>query len=167
MGRMRARRASRRRLHREAHDAASSGCDALAAASDTLTADFGTWKTPWGNINRFQRLTDDIVHPFNDAGAEHPGRLHVVALGLARVVRRAGLPGHEEDGTARAATASSRWSSSATACARRRSPRVARAAIRSRRTSTIRRSVRDGQPSRRLLLPVAAEGTHRASVQPW
>ncbi|HXI26631.1 MAG TPA: acylase, partial [Pyrinomonadaceae bacterium] len=35
----------------------------LEAASDKLTADFGSWKTPWGNINRFQRLTDDIVHP--------------------------------------------------------------------------------------------------------
>jgi acyl-homoserine-lactone acylase len=41
--------------------------NALAAASGRLTADFGTWKTPWGEINRFQRLTDDIVHPFSDA----------------------------------------------------------------------------------------------------
>ena len=40
----------------------------LSEASDKLTADFGTWKTPWGDINRFQRLTDDIVHPFTDAG---------------------------------------------------------------------------------------------------
>src|SRR6185503_14215989 len=45
---------------------------ALAAASDKLAADFGTWKTPWGDINRFQRLTDDIVHPFNDAGPSIP-----------------------------------------------------------------------------------------------
>ena len=43
-----------------------------AAASDKLTADFGTWKTPWGDINRFQRLTDDIVHPFTDAGPSIP-----------------------------------------------------------------------------------------------
>jgi len=46
--------------------------DALVAASDSLTADFGSWKTPWGNINRFQRLTDDIVHPFNDSGPSIP-----------------------------------------------------------------------------------------------
>jgi acyl-homoserine lactone acylase PvdQ len=46
--------------------------EALAAASDKLTADFGTWKTPWGDINRFQRLTGDIVQPFNDAGASIP-----------------------------------------------------------------------------------------------
>ena len=44
----------------------------LSRASDKLTTDFGTWKTPWGNINRFQRLTDDIVHPFNDAGPSIP-----------------------------------------------------------------------------------------------
>ncbi len=46
--------------------------NSLAAASDKLTADFGTWKTPWGDINRFQRLTDDIVHPFTDAGPSIP-----------------------------------------------------------------------------------------------
>ena len=45
---------------------------ALVAASDKLAADFGNWKTPWGDINRFQRLTGDIVHPFNDAGASIP-----------------------------------------------------------------------------------------------
>ena len=44
----------------------------LSAASDKLAADFGTWKTPWGDINRFQRLTDDIVHPFSDAGPSIP-----------------------------------------------------------------------------------------------
>ena len=45
---------------------------ALAAASDKLAADFGDWKTPWGDINRFQRLTGDIVQPFNDAGPSIP-----------------------------------------------------------------------------------------------
>jgi acyl-homoserine-lactone acylase len=44
----------------------------LMAASDKLKADFGTWKTPWGEINRFQRLNDDIVHPFTDAGPSIP-----------------------------------------------------------------------------------------------
>jgi acyl-homoserine lactone acylase PvdQ len=44
----------------------------LAEASDRLAADFGSWKTPWGNINRFQRLTGDIVQPFNDAGPSIP-----------------------------------------------------------------------------------------------
>lgn len=44
----------------------------LAEASDKLAADFGTWKTPWGDINRFQRLTDDIVQPFSDSGPSIP-----------------------------------------------------------------------------------------------
>ncbi|HEY6157930.1 MAG TPA: penicillin acylase family protein [Gemmatimonadales bacterium] len=39
----------------------------LAAASDRLTADFGTWRTPWGAINRFQRLDDAIASRFDDA----------------------------------------------------------------------------------------------------
>jgi len=46
--------------------------EALAAASDRLTADFGKWQTPWGDINRFQRLTGDIVQPFSDAGPSIP-----------------------------------------------------------------------------------------------
>ena len=44
----------------------------LAAASDRLTADFGTWKTPWGDINRFQHLTGAIVQTFNDAAPSIP-----------------------------------------------------------------------------------------------
>jgi acyl-homoserine lactone acylase PvdQ len=46
--------------------------DALSAASDKLAADFGKWNTPWGEINRYQRLTGDIVQPFNDAGPSIP-----------------------------------------------------------------------------------------------
>ena len=45
---------------------------ALAAASDRLTRDFGTWKTPWGDINRFQRINDDIEQKFDDAGPSIP-----------------------------------------------------------------------------------------------
>ena len=44
----------------------------LAAASDKLQADFGSWKTPWGEINRYQRLTSDIVQRFNDAAPSIP-----------------------------------------------------------------------------------------------
>jgi acyl-homoserine-lactone acylase len=44
----------------------------LAAASDKLASDFGSWRTPWGDINRFQRLTGDIVQPFNDSGPSIP-----------------------------------------------------------------------------------------------
>ena len=45
---------------------------ALSAASARLEADFGNWRTPWGDINRFQRLTGDIVQPFDDAGPSTP-----------------------------------------------------------------------------------------------
>lgn len=46
--------------------------EALAAASDKLTADFGTWKTPWGNINRYQRNDGDIVQKFDDSKPSIP-----------------------------------------------------------------------------------------------
>ena len=45
---------------------------ALAAASAKLTADFGTWQTPWGKINRFQRLTGNIEPHFDDAKPSTP-----------------------------------------------------------------------------------------------
>ena len=45
---------------------------ALAAAVEKLTADFGKWDTPWGDVNRFQRLTGDIVQPFDDTKPSLP-----------------------------------------------------------------------------------------------
>ena len=33
---------------------------------DQLTADFGTWQKPWGEINRYQRTSGDIRQTFND-----------------------------------------------------------------------------------------------------
>jgi acyl-homoserine-lactone acylase len=39
---------------------------ALATASQRLTEDFGSWRTPWGDINRFQRLSDAIDATFDD-----------------------------------------------------------------------------------------------------
>jgi len=41
----------------------------LSDASDKLAADFGSWKTPWGDINRFQRVNGDIVQPFSDSAS--------------------------------------------------------------------------------------------------
>jgi acyl-homoserine-lactone acylase len=46
--------------------------DALATVSAQLEADFGTWRTPWGEINRFQRLTGDLEQPFSDAAPSIP-----------------------------------------------------------------------------------------------
>lgn len=42
---------------------------ALVAVSARLENDFGTWRIAWGEFNRFQRVTDDIVPKFTDAGA--------------------------------------------------------------------------------------------------
>jgi acyl-homoserine-lactone acylase len=46
--------------------------EALAAVSERLEREFGTWRTPWGEVNRFQRLTGDIDHPFSDTGPSIP-----------------------------------------------------------------------------------------------
>jgi acyl-homoserine lactone acylase PvdQ len=55
-----------------AHVPAAQLLNALASASAKLTADFGTWQIPWGDINRFQRLDDDIVTHFSDAAPSYP-----------------------------------------------------------------------------------------------
>ncbi len=44
----------------------------LATAVDRLVADFGTWKMPWGRINRFQRLNDSIKPQFDDSAPSIP-----------------------------------------------------------------------------------------------
>ncbi|MBB4613577.1 penicillin acylase family protein [Novosphingobium taihuense] len=40
--------------------------DALARAVARLTADFGGWQVPWGEVNRYQRTTAAIIQPFSD-----------------------------------------------------------------------------------------------------
>ncbi|MBD2715691.1 penicillin acylase family protein [Microvirga sp. STR05] len=39
---------------------------ALQETLDELTRDFGTWKMPWGAVNRFQRLTGNIQETYDD-----------------------------------------------------------------------------------------------------
>ncbi|MEA3036703.1 MAG: acyl-homoserine-lactone acylase [Sphingomonadales bacterium] len=51
---------------------ASVKLEALAAAIDRLTRDFGRWEVPWGEVNRFQRVSPAIDHPFTDAGPSIP-----------------------------------------------------------------------------------------------
>jgi len=46
--------------------------NSLASASAKLTTDFGTWRVPWGRINRFQRINDDIDPSFTDAAPSIP-----------------------------------------------------------------------------------------------
>jgi acyl-homoserine-lactone acylase len=45
---------------------------ALAAASDSIASRFGTWRTPWGDVNRFQRINDIIQPTFSDSGPSIP-----------------------------------------------------------------------------------------------
>ncbi|GLR48512.1 penicillin acylase family protein [Sphingomonas astaxanthinifaciens] len=46
--------------------------DALAQAVTRLIADFGRWQVPWGEINRFQRISPAIDHPFSDSAPSIP-----------------------------------------------------------------------------------------------
>ncbi|MES2126246.1 MAG: acylase [Pseudomonadota bacterium] len=45
---------------------------ALLRASDKLQADFGTWQTPWGEINRFQRPSGDVSLAYDDGKPSLP-----------------------------------------------------------------------------------------------
>lgn len=44
----------------------------LASVVDRLERDFGTWRVPWGDMNRAQRLSGDIVQHFSDAAPSIP-----------------------------------------------------------------------------------------------
>jgi acyl-homoserine-lactone acylase len=46
--------------------------DALRAAVARLQADFGDWRTPWGEINRYQRLDGQIQLHFDDNAPSVP-----------------------------------------------------------------------------------------------
>ena len=46
--------------------------DALVRASNKLQADFGNWRTPWGEINRFQRLSGDVDQQYDDSKPSIP-----------------------------------------------------------------------------------------------
>ncbi|WP_020653136.1 acylase [Massilia niastensis] len=44
----------------------------LLRAADKLQADFGSWRTPWGEINRFQRISGDIDQQYDDSKPSYP-----------------------------------------------------------------------------------------------
>jgi acyl-homoserine-lactone acylase len=46
--------------------------DALARATNKLQADFGSWQTPWGEINRFQRISGAVDQLYDDAKPSYP-----------------------------------------------------------------------------------------------
>ncbi|MDX2191836.1 MAG: penicillin acylase family protein [Gemmatimonadales bacterium] len=45
---------------------------ALLAAMDSLTARFGTWQVPWGEVNRLQRISPAIDQAFRDDAPSTP-----------------------------------------------------------------------------------------------
>ena len=44
---------------------------ALSDALEWLRRDFGRWQVPWGEVNRFQRVSPAIDHPFSDSAASY------------------------------------------------------------------------------------------------
>ncbi|HEY6048499.1 MAG TPA: penicillin acylase family protein, partial [Sphingomicrobium sp.] len=46
--------------------------DAFATGLDRLQRDFGTWRVPWGEVNRFQRIDPAINAQFDDAAPSIP-----------------------------------------------------------------------------------------------
>jgi acyl-homoserine-lactone acylase len=54
------------------HTSAQRKLAALSAVSDRLQHDFGSWRIPFGSINRYQRLTGAIVQNFTDSGPSVP-----------------------------------------------------------------------------------------------
>ena len=49
-----------------------SACVFLQQTIDLLENDFGSWKMPWGEVNRYQRLNGDIRQPFDDSKPSIP-----------------------------------------------------------------------------------------------
>jgi acyl-homoserine-lactone acylase len=70
--------ANARQAHMPSEEYVATHCDVgqflatFFAGLSKLQADFGKWQVPWGDVNRFQRLNDDIVAQFTDSGASIP-----------------------------------------------------------------------------------------------
>jgi acyl-homoserine-lactone acylase len=46
--------------------------DTFARGLDRLEGDFGSWRVPWGEVNRFQRISPAIDSPFDDKAPSIP-----------------------------------------------------------------------------------------------
>ncbi len=51
---------------------AESRLSALSRVCERLAHDFGTWRVPWGEVNRYQRRTGDVVQRFRDDAPSRP-----------------------------------------------------------------------------------------------
>ncbi|HLO21519.1 MAG TPA: penicillin acylase family protein [Sphingomicrobium sp.] len=64
---------SNKRMMRLARDTTpEQKLDALDDAVSRLRREFGRWQVPWGEVNRFQRISPAIVHPFSDSAPSIP-----------------------------------------------------------------------------------------------
>ena len=66
---------------------------ALADVLADLTRDFGTWKTPWGDINRYQRLTGKTQETYNDQQPSLPVAFTSSAWGSLAAFAAKAYPG--------------------------------------------------------------------------
>jgi acyl-homoserine-lactone acylase len=137
---------------------------ALAEASDRLATDFGTWRTPWGQINRFQRLTSDIVQPFDDNGPSIPVPFTSAQWGSLASFGAKRWPGTKKYyGTSGQQLRGRRR-------VRRQGPRPRRVGRRGERRpglAALQRpgaAVQPGEPAGRVLLSGGLEGSRRADV---
>ena len=86
----------------------------LQATTDAiawLRRDFGRWQVPWGEINRFQRISAAITDPkFSDSAASIPVPFADGYFGSLASIRSKPKPGQGQRGSpaARAVTAASR-----------------------------------------------------------
>jgi acyl-homoserine lactone acylase PvdQ len=55
-----------------AHTSPEEKLTALAETQAELTRDFGSWQVPWGEVNRYQRLTGQVNETFDDRQASRP-----------------------------------------------------------------------------------------------
>ena len=70
---------------------------ALASAVLKLKSDFGTWMVPWGEVNRFQRISGEINHPFNDDKPSLPVNFTSSRWGSLASFGARQYPGNKED----------------------------------------------------------------------
>jgi acyl-homoserine lactone acylase PvdQ len=79
------------------YGSASLPAERLAIFAETVTLleqDFGTWKMPWGEVNRFQRLSGDINLKFDDEQPSTP-----IGMGNARWGALADFSAFRQEGT--------------------------------------------------------------------
>ncbi len=65
----------------------------LAATVRDLEQRFGKWQVPWGEVNRFQRVSADLVQPFSDASPSLPVAFTSAAWGMLPSYKSNYFPG--------------------------------------------------------------------------